>query len=81
VEGMGSMVAMDMSSNEDMPATPIAEFRPFGTRRGAVQIATTYQSMLGGQAKAVVAAWQAGREVAFSSIGLDNKPQTQVRKF
>ena len=81
VEGMVSMVAMDMSSNEDMPATPIAEFRPFGTRRGAVQIATTYQSMLGGQAKAVVAAWQAGREVAFSSIGLDNKPQTQVRKF
>jgi hypothetical protein len=79
---MGSMAAMDMSSSsEDMPATPVAVFRPFGTRRGAVQIASTYQSMLGGQAKPVIAAWQAGREVAFSSIGLDNKPQTQVRKF
>jgi hypothetical protein len=78
----GTMAAMDMSSSsEDMPATPVAVFRPFGTRRGAVQIASTYQSMLGGQAKPVIAAWQAGREVAFSSIGLDNKPQTQVRKF
>jgi hypothetical protein len=37
--------------------------------------------MLGGQAKPVIAAWQSGREVAFSSIGLDNKPMTQVRKF
>jgi hypothetical protein len=78
---MGSVEGMEMTSDEDMPAMPIAEFRPFGTRRGAVQIATTYQSMLRGQAKPVVAAWQAGREVAFSSIGLDNKPQTQVRKF
>ena len=82
VKAMGSMAAMDMSSSsEDMPATPVTVFRPFGTRRGAVQIASTYQSMLGGQAKPVIAAWQAGREVAFSSIGLDNKPQTQVRKF
>jgi hypothetical protein len=37
--------------------------------------------MLGGQAKPVIAAWQSGREVAFSAIGLDNKPMTQVRKF
>jgi hypothetical protein len=81
MEAMGSMAAMEMTSGEDMPAMPIAVFRPFGTRRGAVQIASTYQSMLGGQAKPVIAAWQAGREVAFSSSGLDNKPQTQVRKF
>ncbi len=85
-KAMGSMAAMEMTSDEmtsdeDMPAMPIATFRPFGTRRGAVQIASTYQSMLGGQAKPVIAAWQAGREVAFSSIGLDNKPQTQVRTF
>jgi FtsP/CotA-like multicopper oxidase with cupredoxin domain len=78
---MDTMAAMDMSSNEEMPATPVAVFRPFGSRRGAVQIASTYQSMLGGQAKPVIAAWQSGREVAFSSIGLDNKPQTQIRKF
>jgi hypothetical protein len=86
MKAMGSMAAMEMTSDEmtsgeDMPATPVAVFRPFGTRRGAVQIAATYQSMLGGQAKPVIAAWQAGREVAFSSIGLDNKPQTQIRKY
>jgi hypothetical protein len=85
-KAMGSMAAMEMTSDEmtsdeDMPAMPIAVFRPFGTRRGAVHIASTYQSMLGGQAKPVIAAWQSGREVAFSSIGLDNKPQTQVRTF
>lgn len=83
---MGSMAAMGMTTDEettdeDMPAMPVATFRPFGTRRGAVQIHSTYQSMLGGQAKPVIAAWQSGREVAFSSIGLDNKPMTQVRKF
>jgi hypothetical protein len=37
--------------------------------------------MLGRQAKPVIAAWQSGREVAFSAIGLDNKPMTQVRTF
>ncbi len=82
MEAMGALAAMEMtSSSEDMPATPIAVFRPFGTRRSAVQIASTYQSLLGGQAKPVIAAWQTGREVAFSSIGLDNKPQTQIRRF
>jgi hypothetical protein len=83
---MGRMAAMEMTTDEettdeDMPAMPVATFRPFGTRRGAVQIHSTYQSMLGGQAKPVIAAWQSGREVAFSAIGLDNKPMTQVRTF
>jgi len=83
---MGGMAAMEMTTDEettdeDMPAMPVATFRPFGTRRGAVQIHSTYQSMLGGQAKPVIAAWQSGREVAFSAIGLDNKPMTQVRTF
>ena len=34
-----------------------------------------------GQAQAVVAAWQTPREVAFTAIGLDNKPQTVKRRF
>ena len=78
---MSGMAAMHEHPAEDAPPRPLATFRPFGTRRGAVQIHSTYQSMLGGQAKPVIAAWQSGREVAFSSIGLDNKPMTQVRKF
>jgi hypothetical protein len=79
-----SMGGMSMSS--DMPSTdeppmPVATFRPFGARRGAVNLATTYQRQLGGQAQAVVAAWQTPREVAFTAIGLDNKPQTVRRRF
>jgi hypothetical protein len=79
-----SMGGMSMSS--DMPSTneppmPVTTFRPFGTRRGAVNLATTYQSQLGGQAKPVVAAWQTPLEVAFTAIGLDNKPQTVKRRF
>jgi len=78
---MGGMSMSSDTTSTDEPPMPVATFRPFGTRRGAVQIGSTYQSMLGGQAKPVIAAWQAGREVAFSSIGLDNKPQTQIRKY
>ncbi len=78
---MGGMSMSSATTSTDEPPMPVATFRPFGTRRGAVQIASTYQSMLGGQAKPVIAAWQSGREVAFSSIGLDNKPMTQVRTF
>ena len=78
---MGGMSMSSATTSTDEPPMPVATFRPFGTRRGAVQIHSTYQSMLGGQAKPVIAAWQSGREVAFSSIGLDNKPMTQVRTF
>jgi hypothetical protein len=59
---------------------PVATFRPFGNRR-AVNLATTYQRQLGGQAQPVVAAWQTPREVAFTAIGLDNQPQTVKRRF
>ncbi len=59
---------------------PVATFRPFGTR-GVVNLATTYQRQLGGQAQAVVATWQTPREVAFTAIGLDNKPQTVRRRL
>jgi len=62
------------------PPMPVATFRPFGARRGAVNLATTYQRQLGGQAQAVIAAWQTPREVAFTAIGLDNKPQTVRRR-
>ena len=75
MSGMAGMAAM-----ED-PAVPMATFRPFGSRRGAVKLAATYQRQFGGQAQAVVAAWQTPREVAFTAIGLDNQPQTVQRRL
>ena len=80
MSGMSGMAAMGSSSVEE-PAMPVATFRPFGARRGAVNLAATYQRQLGGQAQAVIAAWQTPREVAFTAIGLDNKPQTVKRLF
>ncbi len=77
---MSGMAAMENSSAEE-PAMPVATFRPFGARGGAVDFAATYQRQLGGQAQAVIAAWQTPREVAFTAIGLDNKPQTVRRLF
>ena len=83
---MGGTPMGDMPMPNDMPSTdeppmPVATFRPFGTRRGAVNLATTYQSQLGGQAQAVVAAWQIPREVVFAAIGLDNQVQNVKRRF
>jgi hypothetical protein len=83
---MGGMPMGDMPMPNDMPSTdeppmPVATFRPFGTRRGAVNLATTYQRQLGGQAQAVIAAWQIPREVVFAAIGLDNQVQTVKRRF
>jgi hypothetical protein len=46
-----------------------------------VNLATTYQRQLGGQAQPVIAVWHSPREVAFTAIGLDNKPQIVKRKF
>ena len=82
----GGMPMGGMSMSSDMPSTdeppmPVATFRPFGARRGAVNLATTYQRQLGGQAQAVIAAWQTPREVAFTAIGMDNMPQTIKRRF
>ena len=82
-DGM-AMRAMSMPSDTtstDEPPMPVTTFRPFGAKRGAVNLATTYQRQLGGQAQPVVAAWQTPREVAFTAIGLDNKPQTVKRRF
>jgi FtsP/CotA-like multicopper oxidase with cupredoxin domain len=82
----GGMAMGGMSMPHDMPSTdeppmPVATFRPFGARRGTVNLATTYQRQLGGQAQAVIAAWQTPREVAFTAFGLDNRPQTVKRRF
>ena len=78
--GGGIPMSSDTTST-DQPPMPVTTFRPFGTKRGAVNLATTYQRQLGGQAQAVVAAWQTPREVAFTAIGLDNMPQTVKRRF
>jgi len=79
---MSGMAAMaNGNSVANAPAMPVATFRPFGARRGAVNLAATYQRQLGGQAQAVIATWQTPREVAFTAIGLDNKSQTVKRRF
>ncbi len=78
--GGGIPMSSDTTST-DQPPMPVTTFRPFGTKRGAVNLATTYQRQLGGQAQSVVAAWQRPREVAFTAIGLDNMPQTVKRRF
>ncbi len=78
---MGGMSMPSDTTSTDEPPMPVATFRPFGARRGAVNLATTYQRQLGGQAQAVIAAWQTPREVAFTAIGLDNMPQTVKRRF
>jgi FtsP/CotA-like multicopper oxidase with cupredoxin domain len=75
-----SMAMPQSTTSTDAPPMPVATFRPFGTR-GAVNLATTYQRQLGGQAQAVVATWQTPREVAFTAIGLNNQPQTVKRKL
>ena len=78
---MGDMPMSSGTTSNGEPPIPVATFRPFGARRGAVNLATTYQRQLGGQAQPVIAAWHSPREVAFTAIGLDNKPQTVKRKF
>ena len=77
---MGGMAMPQSTTSTDAPPMPVTTFRPFGNR-SAVNLATTYQRQLGGQAQAVVAAWQTPREVAFTAIGLDNMPQTVKRRF
>ena len=77
---MGGMAMPQSTTSTDAPPMPVATFRPFGNR-SAVNLATTYQRQLGGQAQAVVAAWQTPREVAFTAIGLDNMPQSVKRRF
>jgi len=72
-DGMGGM----SSGSPEKPALMTA-YQPFGT---AVNIATTYQAVPGGQAKPVIAAWQTPNYAAFTGIDLDNEPITQWRVF
>lgn len=65
----------------DMPPTPTTQFRPFGPRRGAVDVATTYESQTGQPALPVIATWQTDREVAFTSISRTNQPSTKVQRY
>jgi suppressor of ftsI len=72
-DGMGGM----SSGSPEKPALMTA-YQPFGT---AVNIATTYQAVPGGQAKPVITAWQTPTYAAFTGIDLDNEPITQWRVF
>ena len=77
----GSMGGMSTNSSNNGAVMPIADYRPFGTRSGAVNIATTYQTLPSGKSEPVIAAWQKPYEAAFTGIGLDNVPQTQLRQW
>jgi hypothetical protein len=77
----GSMSGMPSSSSSNGAVMPIADYRPFGSRSGAVSIATTYQTLPSGRSQPVIAAWQKPYEAAFTGIGLDNVPQTQLRQW
>jgi FtsP/CotA-like multicopper oxidase with cupredoxin domain len=76
-----SMGGMSTNSSNNGDVMPIAEYRPFGRRAGAVNIATTYQTLPSGKSQPVIAAWQKPYEAAFTGIGLDNVPWTQLRQW
>jgi len=75
-DGMGGMGGMS-SESADKPAL-MTSYRPYGS---AVNIATTYQAVPGGQAKPVIAAWQTPSYAAFTGIDFDDEPITQWRVF
>jgi len=75
-DGMGGM----SSGSTNKPALMTA-FQPFGASSGAVNIATTYQANPTGTSQSVIAAWQKPYQAAFTGIGLDNVPTTQIRQF
>lgn len=72
-DGMGGM----SPGSAEKPALMTA-YQPFGS---AVNIATTYQAVPGGQSKPVIAAWQTPSYAAFTGISFDNEPITQWRVF
>jgi FtsP/CotA-like multicopper oxidase with cupredoxin domain len=73
--GMG-----DMSSGSAKPALMTA-YQPFGANSGVVNIATTYQAIPHGPSQPVIAAWRKAYEAAFTGIGYNNVPTTQIRQF
>ena len=76
-----TMGGMGSGSSTQGAVMPMADYRPFGSRSGAVNIATTYQTLPDGKTQPVIAAWQKPYEAAFTGMGLDNVPQTQVRQW
>ena len=81
MSGMPSGTNTPSTSSSDTPVMPMAEYRPFGSAPGPVNITTTYQSLPYGQPQPVIAAWQKGRQAAFTIMGLDNVPVTQKRNW
>ena len=85
--GIGTMSGMYPSTNApssnsgETPVMPMAEFRPYGASPAPVNIATTYQAIPNGPSLPVIAAWQLGRQVTFSTLDETNHVQTQVRKW
>ena len=85
--GIGTMSGMYPSTNGpssnsgETPVMPMAEFRPCGASLAPVNIATTYQAIPNGPSLPVIAAWQLGRQVTFSTLDETNHVQTQVRKW
>ena len=75
-DGMGGMSA----GSTNKPALMTA-YQPFGANAGAVNIAATYQAVPYGTSQPVIAACRKPYEAAFTGIGLDNAPQTQVRQW
>jgi FtsP/CotA-like multicopper oxidase with cupredoxin domain len=77
-----SMGGMSSGSAPQLPIQSLAEYRPFGGRAGAVNIATTYQTLPYGAAQPVIAAWQKSSEAAFTGFNQwNNVPSTQIRMW
>jgi hypothetical protein len=83
----GMDMSMDMDHDEVMQTlaaststststpTPMAQFRPFGSIPGAVEIATSY---LGNPGVPVITSWLTPRAIAFSTINMDNQVSTGI---
>jgi hypothetical protein len=81
-DGMGGMGGMGgMSAGSANKPTLMTAYKPFGRMSGVVNIATTYQAIPHGPSRPVIAAWQKPYEAAFTGIGLNNVPTTQIRQF
>jgi hypothetical protein len=75
-DGMGGMSAGSVNKPTLMTA-----YQPFGARSGVLNIATTYQTLPNGRSQPVIAAWQKPYEAAFTGIGINNNPRTQLRQW
>ena len=65
-------------------AMPMVEFRPFESRRGAVQLATSYQRLAGATTgQPVVVSWLTAREIALTTLSQTDPivTSTQIRRI